>query len=57
MGFLQKLLNYINPASLRTQNGEEKKNVSLRFMHGINRISIWMMLFAVIVMIIRYFIR
>mgnify|MGYP001793293566 CR=1 FL=1 len=56
MDFLKKLLAYLNPSGFIKNSPEEKKNINLRFMHGINRISIWMMLIAVIIMIIRYFI-
>jgi hypothetical protein len=56
MDFLKKLLGYLNPAGFIKRSSEENKNINLRFMHGINRISIWMMLIAVIIMIIRYFI-
>jgi hypothetical protein len=55
MGFLRKLAGYLNPAGFVRKSADEKKNVNLRFMHGINRISIWMMLIAVIIMIVRYF--
>ena len=56
MNFFQKLLSYLNPTGFFRKNETEKKNINLRFMHGINRISIWMMLMAVIVMVLRYFI-
>jgi hypothetical protein len=56
MEFLNKLLGYLNPSGFVRRSDTEKKNVNLRFMHGINRISIWMMLIAVIIMIFRYFI-
>ena len=56
MDFLKKLLSYLNPSGFVNKSEEEKRNVNLRFMHGINRISIWMMLIAVIIMIFRYFI-
>ncbi len=56
MSFLRKLSSYLNPSGFFNNSDAEKKNVNLRFMHGINRISIWMMLIAVIIMVIRYFI-
>ncbi|MCX6190259.1 MAG: hypothetical protein NTW54_11815 [Bacteroidetes bacterium] len=56
MMFLKRLLGYLNPMGFLTKAVEGRKNVNLRFMHGINRISIWMMLFAVVVMVLRYFI-
>ncbi|MEZ4722606.1 MAG: DUF6728 family protein [Flavobacteriales bacterium] len=52
--FFQRLLKYLNPAAL-FQKGD--KNINLRMMHGINRISIFMFLICVIVLIIRYFFR
>ena len=54
MGIFQKFAGYLNPSSFVNGDEASKKNVNLRFMHGINRISIWMMLAAIIVMIIRY---
>ena len=56
MGFVRKFLSYLNPSGFVKKTDDEKKNVNLRFMHGINRISIWIMLGAIIVMIIRYLI-
>jgi hypothetical protein len=35
----------------------QEKNVNLRMMHGINRISIFMFLIALMVLFYRYFIR
>jgi hypothetical protein len=48
--FLKRLVYYLNPASLF---GKASGNSSLRFMHGINRISILLFLFGVVVMILR----
>jgi hypothetical protein len=48
--FLKRLLYYLNPASLF---GKTSENSSLRFMHGINRISILLFLAGVVVMVIR----
>ncbi len=56
MDFIKKIIGYLNPIGFLRKDREAKKNVNLRFMHGINRLSIWMMLLAVIVMILRYFI-
>jgi len=52
--FLKRILSYLNPMTM-FQKGE--KNVNLRMMHGINRISIFMFLICVIVMLLRYFSR
>ena len=56
MSFVRRFIGYLNPSGFVRKSDAEKKNVNLRFMHGINRISIWMMLVAIIIMIFRYFI-
>ncbi len=48
--FLKRVLYYLNPATLF---GKASDNSSLRFMHGINRISILLFLFGVVVMVAR----
>lgn len=48
---LKKLLYYLNPKTFFT--GAKEKNLNLRFMHGMNRISILVFLMAVIVMVVR----
>ncbi len=48
--FLKRLLHYLDP---RTWFGRSNPDPSLRFMHGVNRISLLMFLFCVIVMIVR----
>jgi hypothetical protein len=48
--FLKRVLYYLNPATLF---GKSHPNVSLRFMHGINRISIFLFLFCLVVMAVR----
>ena len=48
--FLKRLLHYLNPATLF---GKGSENVNLRFMHGINRISIFMFLICIGVMVLR----
>lgn len=48
--FLKRILYYLNPVTLF---GKGDGNSSLRFMHGINRISIFLFLFCVVVMVIR----
>lgn len=48
--FLKRILYYLNPATLFSKRDD---NVNLRFMHGINRISIFMFLACVVVMVVR----
>ncbi|MEO8066535.1 MAG: DUF6728 family protein [Flavobacteriales bacterium] len=48
--FLKRLLHYLNPATLF---GKGNENINLRFMHGINRISIFLFLICIVVMIWR----
>ncbi len=52
--FLKRILYYLNPATLfsRTDN-----NLNLRFMHGINRISIFMFLACMVVLVLRACLR
>ena len=40
---------------LRKRDPNAPKGIDLKFMHGMNRISLFMFLFAVIVMIVRLF--
>jgi hypothetical protein len=48
--FLKRLLYYLNPATLFGRSGND---VNLRFMHGINRISIFMFLICLVVLALR----
>jgi hypothetical protein len=48
--FLKRLAYYLNPKSLF---GKSSENSSLRFMHGINRISILLFMFCLVVMVVR----
>ena len=50
---LRKIIYYINPMTLFGKN-EENMGTNLRFMHGINRISIFMFLLCLIVLFVRY---
>lgn len=52
--FLKRVLHYLDPRSLF---GKSDPNSSLRFMHGINRISIFLFLFCLVVMVVRAFTR
>ncbi|MCB0791911.1 MAG: hypothetical protein H6595_12820 [Flavobacteriales bacterium] len=48
--FFKRLGYYLDP---RTLFGRSSTNVNLRFMHGINRISILMFLMCIVVMVVR----
>lgn len=48
--FLKRLLYYLNPATLF---GKPDRSGSLRFMHGINRISIFLFLIGLVVLVVR----
>lgn len=48
--FLKRFLYYLDP---RTLFGKSKADLNLRFMHGINRISILLFLVCIVVMITR----
>ena len=52
--FLKRVLYYLDP---RTLFGRSEANVNLRFMHGINRISILRFLACLVVMLVRAFSR
>jgi len=48
--FLKRLFYYLNPATLF---GKPHPDFNLRFMHGINRISILLFLVCIVVMVVR----
>ncbi len=48
--FIRRILHYLDP---RTLFGRSDPDGSLRFMHGVNRISLFMFLGCLAVMIIR----
>lgn len=51
----RKILYYLNPLTLfKKPEGGEKDNFNLRFMHGINRISIFMFLLCLLILFFRY---
>ncbi|MFM7105352.1 MAG: DUF6728 family protein [Flavobacteriales bacterium] len=52
--FLQKILHYLNPRNLFRR---ETSDINLRFMHGINKISIFMFVFCLIVLLVRWVAR
>ena len=53
--FFKRILYYLNPLTL-FRKGEKLngKNANLKIMHGINRISFFMFLVCIIILIIRY---
>lgn len=48
--FWKRILHYLDP---RTMFGRSDPDMGLRFMHGINRISVFVFLFCIIVMVVR----
>jgi hypothetical protein len=48
--FLKRVIYYLDP---RTLFKKSDPNMSLRFMHGINRISVLVFLFCIVVMVVR----
>jgi hypothetical protein len=51
---LKKILYYLNPMNLFKR---EKVDLNLRFMHGINKISILMFLVCLIALMVRWIAR
>jgi hypothetical protein len=52
---LRKILDYLNLAKLfRKKDPNEPDSSYLRMMHGINRISIFMFLLAMVILLFRY---
>lgn len=49
--FFKKLLHYLNFTNF---NDKTKGNINLKLMHGINRISIFMFIICLLVMLFRY---
>jgi len=55
MAFFKKILGYLNPATMfKKSENKGSDNVSLKMMHGMNRISIFMFLFCVILMMVKF---
>lgn len=52
--FLRKILYYINPLNLFKK---EDVDQNLRFMHGINKISIYLFLLCLIMLLVRWLSR
>lgn len=53
----QKLISYLNPAPFFRRGKDRESNINLRMMHGVNRLSIFMFLFCLAVMLIRWLVR
>ncbi|MDA0912738.1 MAG: hypothetical protein O2818_02860 [Bacteroidetes bacterium] len=53
--FFKKVLYYINPMNLFHRDPEA--GISLRMMHGVNKISFLMFIGCLVVMLIRWFAR
>jgi hypothetical protein len=51
--FFRKLISYLDPAPFFRRDKEHESNINLRMMHGTNRLSIFMFLFCLIVMLVR----
>lgn len=51
---LKKIAHYLNPASMFKKGSG---NFNLRMMHGINRISIFIFLICIVIMLIRWLSR
>ena len=50
--FWNKIAHYLDPRNLFKR--DKDSDVSLRMMHGVNKISIWMFLFCLVVLVIRW---
>ena len=53
-GVWNQVLTYLY---IRKRDPNEPRNIDIRFMHGMNRISLIMFLIAVVVMVVRLFTR
>jgi hypothetical protein len=53
--FWKRIAYYLDPRNLFRK--EANSDVSLRMMHGVNKISIWMFLFCLTVLVIRWISR
>ena len=51
--FFKKILYYLNPTNLFHR--DEEAGISLRMMHGVNKISFLMFLVCLVVMLVRWF--
>jgi hypothetical protein len=49
--FIKRILTYLNPATLFQKSDQ---NLNTRMMHGINRISIFMFLICLVVLVIKF---
>ncbi len=51
---LKKIMYYLNPKTLFQKEDSENLNASHKTMQGINRISIYLFLFCVILIVLKY---
>lgn len=51
-GIWNQVLTYLY---IRKRDPNDPRNINVRMMHGMNRISIFLFLFAIVVMIVRLF--
>ncbi len=49
---LKKIARYLNPLTMFEKEGN--KNFNLKMMHGINRVSIFMFLICIIIMLVKF---
>lgn len=49
--FIRRIITYLNPATIFKKS---EHNFNTRMMHGINRISIFMFLICLIVMLVKF---
>jgi hypothetical protein len=55
--FWQRLLYYLNPLTMFRKDKGDRPNINLKMMHGINRISIFLFLICMVLLIIRWVTR
>lgn len=53
-GFWQQILTYFY---LRKRDPSDPRNINIKMMHGMNRISLFMFLIGILVMLYRIFIK
>jgi len=51
-GIWQQLLTYLY---IRKRDSNDPRNINIKMMHGMNRISLFMFLIAIVIMIVRLF--
>lgn len=53
MEVFKKILGYLSFQKQEAHDGSEGKNINLRMMHGINRLSLFMFLIAIVLIIVK----